>query len=89
VNLALTLTLTLTLMQVIGPAPEDMLPKDATAGRLLTGSLNLAKLAGAAGSGDAPGAPAFSYLVRDALTPCRHWTAALSRIRDVANAHDE
>ena len=48
----------------MGPAPEDRLPKDATAGRVLTGALSLAKLASAAGSGDAPGAPAFSYLVR-------------------------
>lgn len=47
----------------VGPAPEDKLPKDATPGRLLTGSLTLAKLSGAAGNGDAPGAPTITYVV--------------------------
>ena len=51
----------------MGPAPEDKLPKDATPGRLLTGSLTLAKISGAAGNGDAPGAPTITYVVRAAL----------------------
>ena len=59
----------------VGPAPEDKLPKDATPGRLLTGILVLAKLSGAAGSGDAPGAPTFTYLVR----PTRPRAVALRR----------
>lgn len=50
----------------MGPAPEEKLPKDATPGRLLTGSLTLAKLSGAAGNGDAPGAPVITYVVRSA-----------------------
>ena len=51
----------------LGPVPEDKLPKDGAPGRLLTGALTLAKLSGAAGNGDAPGAPQLTYVVRTRL----------------------
>lgn len=43
----------------VGPVPEDKLPKDATFGRTLTGTLALSKLDG--GKGDAPGKIQLSY----------------------------
>ena len=43
----------------MGPVPEDKLPKDATFGRTLTGTLALAKADG--GKGDAPGKIQLSY----------------------------
>ena len=44
----------------MGPVPEDKLPKDATAGRMLTGALALAKKAG--GNGEAPGRVPLRYM---------------------------
>ncbi len=44
----------------LGPVPEDKLPKDATPGRTLTGSLAMAKKSG--GNGDAPGKVALRYM---------------------------
>ena len=44
----------------LGPVPEDKLPKDATPGRMLTGTLALAKRAG--GNGEAPGKVALRYM---------------------------
>ena len=43
----------------IGPVPEDKLPKDATPGRTLVGTLSLSKRDGS--SEDAPGKVALSY----------------------------
>jgi hypothetical protein len=43
----------------LGPVPEDKLPKDATPGRILVGSLSLSKKE--SGSGDAPGKVSLSY----------------------------
>ncbi|KAG2491863.1 hypothetical protein HYH03_009817 [Edaphochlamys debaryana] len=51
----------------LGPVPEDKLPKDATAGRLLTGTLSLGQLR--RGGGAAPAKHAISYLVPPAATP--------------------
>ena len=45
----------------MGPVPEDKLPKDATYGRTLTGTLALAKADGGAKGGDAPGKIQLSY----------------------------
>lgn len=44
----------------VGPVPEDKLPKDATPGRMLTGTLVLAKKAG--GNGEAPGRVPLRYM---------------------------
>ena len=44
----------------MGPVPEDKLPKDATPGRMLTGTLALAKKAG--GNGEAPGRVPLRYM---------------------------
>lgn len=43
----------------VGPVPEDKLPKDATAGRLLVGSVTLAKPGH--GGGAAGGRPGVVY----------------------------
>ena len=45
----------------VGPVPEDKLPKDATFGRTLTGTLALGKADGGAKGGDAPGNIQLSY----------------------------
>ena len=45
----------------MGPVPEDKLPKDATFGRTLTGTLALAKADGGAKGGYAPGKIQLSY----------------------------
>lgn len=45
----------------IGQIPEDKLPKDATAGRLLIGSLTFGKQPKESGGGDAPGAATLAY----------------------------
>lgn len=44
----------------VGPVPEDKLPKDATAGRLLSGAVCLAKL-GAGASSAAGGRPGNAF----------------------------
>ena len=46
----------------VSNAPEDKLPKDATAGRLMTGTLSIAKLPKSAGGAPAPGPVPFTYV---------------------------
>lgn len=43
----------------LGPVPEDKLPKDATPGRILVGTLSMAKKEN--GNGEAPGKVSLSY----------------------------
>lgn len=43
----------------LGPVPEDKLPKDATASRILVGTLALSKKE--SGNGEAPGKVSLSY----------------------------
>ena len=43
-------------------APEEKLPKDATAGRLMTGTLSIAKLPKSGGAAHAPGPIPFTFV---------------------------
>lgn len=61
----------------LGPVPEDKLPKDATPGRILVGTLALSKKDN--GNGEAPGKVSLSYrcfptlvahLLQETAYPC-------------------
>jgi hypothetical protein len=72
----------------VGPVPEDKLPKDATPGRILTGTLALAKKAD--GNGEAPGKVPLRYMCALLLT-CerqRSHAATLSSASVLCSGHD-
>lgn len=65
----------------LGPVPEDKLPKDATPGRILVGSLSLSKKE--KGNGEVPGKVSVSY--RCPLTGCSFLSSSIDAPRSLHN----